>query len=69
MERLNEEVKKKKDDGKTKTSELLTDLEHEKHDALHDITILELRLIKLEITTIQIDKIKKSILSSYFIVL
>ena len=41
IERLKEKVKKKKDDGEAKTSELLTGLEHEKHDALHHITILE----------------------------
>ena len=56
--RLKEEVKNNKDDVldlllvcKTKISKLLTDLEYEKHNALHDITILESRLIKLGINT------------------
>ena len=61
-ERLKEEVKNNKDElldrllyGKTKISKLLTDLEYEKHNASHDITILESKLIKLGITQIQID--------------
>ena len=54
------------DDGETKISKLLTDLKYEKHDALHDITVLKSNLIKLEITPAQIDRIKKSILSSLF---
>ena len=69
IERLTEGVKKEKDDGETKTTELFTDLEYENYDALHDITILELQLTTLEITPIQIDKIKKSILSSHFMLL
>ena len=57
------------DDGETKISKLLTDLKYEKHDALHDITVLKSNLIKLEITPAQIDRIKKSILSSLFMLL
>ena len=52
------------DDGESKISKLLTDLEYEKHDTLHDITILESKLIKLGAIPIQIDKIKESVLSS-----
>ena len=40
-----------------------------KHDALHDITVLESKLIKLGITPIQINKIKESGLSSYSMLL
>ena len=54
------------DDGETKISKLLTDLKYEKHDALHDITVLKSNLIKFEISPAQIDRIKKSILSSSF---
>ena len=57
------------DDGETKISKPLTDLKYEKHDALHDITVLKSNLIKLEITPAQIDRIKKSILSSLFMLL
>ena len=57
------------DDGGTKISKLLTDLKYEKHDALHDIAVLRSNLIKLEITPAQIDRIKKSILSSLFMLL
>ena len=53
------------DDGEAKISELLTDLKtDEKHDALHDITVLESKLIELKISPEQINKIKKSMLSS-----
>ena len=52
------------DDGESKISKLLTDLEYEKHDTLHDITILESKLIKLEISPAQKKSIKKWILSS-----
>ena len=41
-------------------SKLLTDLEYEKHYTLHDI--VELKLIKLEISSAQIDRIKESVL-------
>ena len=68
---MKEEVKNNKDelldcllDSESKISKLLTDLEHEKHNALHDIIILESKLIKLGITPAQIDKIKESVLSS-----
>ena len=43
-------------------SKLLTDLEYEKHYTLHDIVELELKLIKLEISPAQIDRIKESVL-------
>ena len=35
-----------------------------KHDALHDIIVLESKLIKLGITPIQINETKESVLSS-----
>ena len=37
-------------DGETKVSKLLNDLEYGKHDALHNIIVLESKLIKLEIS-------------------
>ena len=49
-------------DGETKVSKLLNDLEYEKHDALHNIIVLESKLIKLEISPEQIDRIKNSVL-------
>ena len=52
------------DDGESKISKLLTDLEYEKRGTLHDITILESKLIKLEISPAQKESIKKWILSS-----
>ena len=68
---MKKEVKNNKDglldrllDDETKISKSLTELEFEKHSALHDITILESKLIKLGITPMQIDKIKESVLSS-----
>ena len=45
-------------------AKILTDLEYEKHDTLNNIAILASKLIKLGTTPIQIDKIKKSVLSS-----
>ena len=70
MKRLKKEVKNNKEelsdhllDGETKISKLLTGLEYEKHNALHDVTVLESKLIKPGITPIQIDKIKESVLS------
>ena len=51
IERL-KEIKNKENDGETKISKLLTDLEYKKHDTLHVTTILESKLIKLEITPI-----------------
>ena len=68
---MKEEVKNNKDElldrllySESKISKLLTGLEYEKHNALHDITILESKIIKLGITPAQIDKIKESVLSS-----
>ena len=53
------------DDVESKISKLLTYLKiDEKHDALHDITVLESKLIELKISPEQINKIKKSMLSS-----
>ena len=51
-------------DGETKVSKLLTDLKYEKHDALHNIIVLESKLIKLEISPEQIDRIENLILPS-----
>ena len=51
-------------DGKTNIFKLLTDLECEKNDTLHNIAVLESKLIKLEISLEQIDRIKNSVLSS-----
>ena len=45
-----------------KISKLLTDLKYEKHEALNNITVLESKLKKLEISPARIDKIKNSIL-------
>ena len=50
--------------GKTKIFELLADLEYEKNDVLHNFVVLESKLIKLEISPEQIDRIKISVLSS-----
>ena len=68
---LIEEVENKEDelldhflDGETKVSKLLTDLEYEKLEALHIITVLESKLEKLEILPERIDRIKDLILSS-----
>ena len=66
-ERLKEEVKNNEDkllDGETKIFRLLTDLEYEKHDALHNIVVLESKLLKLEILPERIDRIKNLVLSS-----
>ena len=67
--RLRQEIEHKEDellndDSESKISKLLTNLKFEKHDALHDITVLQSKLIKLGITPIQIYKIKESVLSS-----
>ena len=55
--RLKEEAENNKDEsldglleGENKIFKLLNDLEYEKHDALHDIVVLESKLIKLEIS-------------------
>ena len=49
---------------KLKFFKLLTDLEYEKDDALHNIVVLETKLIILEISPAQIDRIKNSVLLS-----
>ena len=71
IEGLKEEVENKEDellnhllDGETKVSKLLTDLEYEKIEALHNITVLEPKLEKLEITPERIGRIKDSTLLS-----
>ena len=51
-------------DNEKKFFELLKYLEYEKHDALHNIVILELKLRKLEISSEWIDRIKNLVLSS-----
>ena len=64
---LKEEVKKYEDkllDSETKIFKLLTDLEYEKNDALHNIVVSESKLIKLEISPERIDRIKSLVLSS-----
>ena len=69
IEVLKEKVENKEDelldyllDCGTKVSKLLNDLEYEKHDAFHNIILLESKLIKLEISPEQIDRIKNSVL-------
>ena len=47
----------------------MTDLEYEKIEALHNITILESKLEKLEIWPERIGRIKDSILLSWFMLL
>ena len=67
IKRLKEDVKNNEDkllDGETKIFKLLTDLEYEEHDAMHNITLLESKLIKLEISSEQVDRIKNSVWSS-----
>ena len=56
IKRLKEEAENNKDklldyliDCENKFFKLLNDLEHEKYDALHNIVVLESKLIKLEI--------------------
>ena len=49
-------------EGETKVSKLLTDLEYEKIETLHNIMVLESKLIKLEISPERIDRIKNSVL-------
>ena len=68
---MKEEVKNNKDelldrllDDESKISKLLTDLEHEKHNASHDITALGSKLTKLEISPAQIDRIIKFLSSN-----
>ena len=71
IEGLIEEVENKEDelldhflDGETKVSKLLADLEYEKIEALHIITVLESKLKKLEISPERIGRIKDLILLS-----
>ena len=69
IKRLKEEVKIKEDkllnnDSEYKNFKLLTDLEYKKEETLHNIAVLESKLIKLGITLIQIVEIKESVLSS-----
>ena len=67
IKRLKEDVKNNEDkllDGETKIFKLLTDLEYEEHDAVHNIALLESKLIKLEISPERVDRIKNSVLSS-----
>ena len=55
-------------DGENKICKLLTDLEYEKkNNTLHNIAVLEWKLIKLEISPKQINRIKNSVLSSSFV--
>ena len=65
MERLKKEVENNVDesldhllDDEDKISKLLTGLKYEKHDTLNNITVLELKIKKLEISPTRIDKIK-----------
>ena len=74
IKRLKEEVKNMEDkllndDSEYKNFELLTDLEYKKEETFHDIAVLEWKLIKLEVTPIQIVEIKESVLSSSFMLL
>ena len=48
-------------EGETKSSELLTDLEYQKIGTLHNIMLLESKLIKLEISPERTDRIKNSV--------
>ena len=67
VERLKKELRDKEDillTIKTKFSKILTDLEYEKEDILHDIMISQSKLRKLGISSRQINEIKISILSS-----
>ena len=65
IKRLKEEVENNEDelsdyslDNETEVSKLLTDLVYAKIGTLHNITVLESKLIKLEISPERIDKIK-----------
>ena len=51
-------------EGENKISKLLTDFEYEKHSALNDIAVLELKFTKLEISPERIDRSKNLMLSS-----
>ena len=50
--------------GETKFSKLLTDLEYEINNALHNIVVLESKLTKSEVSLERIDWTKNSTLSS-----
>ena len=56
-------------EGETKISKLLTYSEYEKIETLRNIMILESKLIKLEISLERIDRIKNSVLWSWFMLL
>ena len=71
IEGLKEEVENKEDklldhllDSDIKFSKLSTDLEYEKIEALHNITVLQSKLEKLKISPERIDKIKDLIFLS-----
>ena len=73
IKRLKEEVENNKDelwdhflDGETKVSKLLADLKYEKIETLHNITVLESKLEKLETSPERIGRIKDSILLPWF---
>ena len=48
----------------SKISKLLTDLKYEKEDILHGIMVSKLKLRRLGVSSMQINRIKNSILSS-----
>ena len=69
IEGLKEEGENKEDElldysltGETKVPKLLTDLNYEKRDTLHNIKVLESKLIKLEMSLEKMDRIKNSVL-------
>ena len=69
---LKEEAENNKDkllnhllESENKFSELFTDLEYEKYDALNNIAVLESKLRKLEISPERIDTNKNSVLLCY----
>ena len=67
MARIKEEVENDVDellDGETKIFRLLTDLKHEKSDLLHNVTSLESKSKKSEISPKRIDRIKNSVSST-----
>ena len=67
IERLKEQVMNNEDKlltAETKILKSLIDLKHEEEHILYDIMTSELRLKKLGVSSIQINKIKNSILSS-----
>ena len=69
IERLKEEVRYDEDillNTDTEISKFLIDLKYEEESLLYDIMTSESKLKKLGITYIQINKIKNSISSSYF---